>query len=151
MAKSKEFETIVRGVITTVSPSLRVSQGMRRTLLKSKLHRATITAAELHYEGSVTIDAELLAAAGIVPYEQVDIYDVTNGQRITTYAILGEAGSGEVCINGAAAHRVRPGDLVIIVSYAEFDEQEIATHEPRVIHLDAANKVRHALDLDPAS
>ena len=81
---------------------------MRRTLLKSKLHRATITAAELHYEGSVTIDAELLEAADIVPYEQVDIYDVTNGQRITTYAILGEAGSGEVCINGAAAHRVRP-------------------------------------------
>jgi aspartate 1-decarboxylase len=123
---------------------------MRRTLLKSKLHRATVTAAELHYEGSVTIDSELMRAAGIVPYEQVDIYDVTNGQRITTYAILGEPGSGEVCINGAAAHRVRPGDIVIIVCYAEFEEQEIASHQPRVIQLDAENRVRDAVDLGAA-
>ncbi|MEN8161280.1 MAG: aspartate 1-decarboxylase, partial [Myxococcota bacterium] len=91
---------------------------MIRTLLKSKIHRATVTEANLEYEGSVTIDTDLMEAGDLVPYEQVQIYDCTNGSRLTTYAIPGEAGSGEICINGAAAHLVKPGDIVIIASYA---------------------------------
>lgn len=114
---------------------------MRRTLLKSKIHRARVTAADLEYEGSVTIDRDLLDAADIVEFEQVDVYDITNGVRLTTYAIAGPAASGTICINGAAAHLVRPGDRIIIASYAEFDEAEIATHRPRVLLLDDDNRV----------
>jgi len=113
---------------------------MQRTLLKSKIHRATVTEAQLHYEGSVTVDADLLEAANIVEFEQVHIYDVTNGNRLITYAIRGEAGSGTICINGAGAHLVSPDDLIIICTYAEFDETEIARHKPRVVHVDAKNR-----------
>ena len=113
---------------------------MRRTLLKSKIHRATVTEADLHYEGSVTIDADLMRQADIVDHEQVDILDITNGQRLTTYAIPAEAGSGEICINGAAAHLVHPGDLVIIVSYADYEEAEVARHEPTILLVDQANR-----------
>ena len=114
---------------------------MRRTLLKSKIHRATVTDAKLHYEGSVTIDRDLLTAADIVEFERVEIYDVTNGARLATYAIVGEPGSGVICINGAAAHLVDPGDLVIIASYAEYEEQEARHHRPRVVHVDRGNRI----------
>ena len=114
---------------------------MRRTLLKSKIHRATVTAADLHYEGSITIDHDLMTAADIIDYEQVDVYDVTNGARLTTYAIPGQPGSGTICINGAAAHLVQPGDLVIIAAYAQFEDSEAATHRPRVLLLDERNRV----------
>ena len=113
---------------------------MQRILLKSKIHRATVTDAQLHYEGSVTIDTDLMRAADIVEHEQVQIYDVNNGSRLTTYAIPGTAGSGVICINGAAAHLVSPGDLVIICSYAQFEEIELTTHRPKVVLVDAANK-----------
>ncbi len=114
---------------------------MRRVLLKSKIHRATVTAADLHYEGSVTIDAALMQLADIVPYEQVQIYDITRGSRLTTYAIPGPPGKGDVCINGAAAHLVRPGDLVIICSYAEYEESELPNHRPAIVRVDAHNRL----------
>jgi len=113
---------------------------MKRILLKSKIHRGTVTDADLHYEGSVTIDSELLEAADIVPYERVEIYDVTNGARLATYAIPGAPGSGEICINGAAAHLVKRGDVVIIASYAEFSDAESVGHQPRVVLVDARNQ-----------
>jgi len=115
---------------------------MRRFLLKSKIHRATVTQADLHYTGSVTIDRDLLEAADIVDHEQVEIYNISNGSRLTTYAITGEAGSGTICINGAAAHLVDQGDLVIIASYAEYDEREVAEHQPRIILLDGRNRIQ---------
>ena len=115
---------------------------MQRTLLKSKIHRATVTGADLNYEGSVTIDQELLNAANMVVFEQVDIYDITNGERISTYTLPGRPGSGEICINGAAAHRVCEGDLVIIASYAIYNEAEVRNHQPRIILLDAHNHPR---------
>jgi aspartate 1-decarboxylase len=113
---------------------------MLRTLLKSKIHRATVTDANLHYEGSVTIDQDLLEQTNIVPYEQVHIYDVNNGHRLVTYAIVGPRGSGEICINGAAAHLVHPGDLIIICAYAQLTEAECRTHVPQVVHVDAQNR-----------
>lgn len=113
---------------------------MQRTLLKSKIHRATVTDAQLHYEGSVTIDHDLMIAANIVEFEQVHIYDVNNGNRLITYAIRGPASSGTICINGAAAHLVSPGDLIIICAYAEFEESELSSHRPLVIHVDARNR-----------
>lgn len=109
---------------------------MQRILLKSKIHRATVTDANLEYDGSVTIDRALMDAADLVEFEQVQIYDVTNGSRLTTYAIAGPPGSGVVCINGAAAHLVDPGDLVIIAAYAQYTEQEAADHRPRVVLID---------------
>lgn len=114
---------------------------MRRTLLKSKIHRATVTEANLDYEGSVTIDRALMKAADIVDHEQVQIYDVTNGARLTTYAIPGPAESGVICINGAAAHLVKAGDLVILATYAEYEESEIARHRPRVVFVDGENQI----------
>lgn len=114
---------------------------MRRTLLKSKIHRATVTEANLDYEGSVTIDRALMDAADIVDHEQVQIYDVTNGSRLTTYAIPGPAGSGVVCINGAAAHLVKAGDLVILATYAEYDEADVRRHRPRVVFVDSENDI----------
>ncbi|MBA3314639.1 MAG: aspartate 1-decarboxylase [Planctomycetota bacterium] len=114
---------------------------MRRTLLKSKIHRATVTEANLDYEGSVTIDRALMDAADIVDHEQVQIYDVTNGSRLTTYAIPGPAGSGVVCVNGAAAHLVKAGDLVILATYAEYEEAEVRRHRPRVVFVDGDNDV----------
>jgi len=113
---------------------------MRRTLLKSKIHRATVTDANLDYEGSVTIDAELMEAADIVEHERVEIYNISNGARLGTYAITGPAGEGDICINGAAAHLAKPGHKVIIASYAEYDEAELAGHQPRVVLVDAENK-----------
>lgn len=115
---------------------------MRRTLLKSKIHRATVTDANLHYEGSVTIDPRLMRAADIVEHERVEIYDIANGNRLATYAIPGKEGEGEICINGAAAHLVHPGDMVIIASYAEYDEAEVAPHRPRIVVVDAKNQQR---------
>ncbi|MEZ6062209.1 MAG: aspartate 1-decarboxylase [Planctomycetaceae bacterium] len=113
---------------------------MKRTLLKSKIHRATVTEADLHYEGSISIDSDLMAAADIVDFEQVDVLDITNGSRLTTYAIAGEAGSGTICLNGAAARLVNVGDLVIIVSYAEYSEVERASHQPKIVLVDQANR-----------
>lgn len=113
---------------------------MQRTLLKSKIHRATVTQADLHYEGSITIDRDLMDAVDILHHEQVDVYDITNGARLTTYAIPGPRGSGVICINGAAARLINAGDLVIIVSYARFDEAECRDHEPRVIVVDEHNR-----------
>jgi aspartate 1-decarboxylase len=115
---------------------------MKRTLLKSKIHRATVTHADLHYDGSLTVDADLLAAADIVEYERVEIYDITNGARLATYAISGEPGSGVICVNGAAAHLVNPGDLIIVTSYAEMEEREAGTHRPKVVQVDSENQVR---------
>jgi aspartate 1-decarboxylase len=120
-----------------------------RTMLKSKIHRATVTQADLHYVGSVTVDADLMAAADLLPGEQVAIVDVTNGARLETYVIEGEPGSGVIGINGAAAHLVHPGDLVILISYAQMDDEQARRYEPRVVHVDAANRVV-ALGADPA-
>ena len=113
---------------------------MRRTLLKSKIHRATVTAADLDYQGSVSLDPDLMALADLLPHERVEIYNVTNGERFSTYAIPGRAGRGEVVINGAAAHKASPGDLVILCSYAEMDERAARQHQPRVVFVDAANR-----------
>ena len=99
-----------------------------------------MTDAQLHYEGSVTIDHDLMLAANIAEHEQVHIYDINNGNRLITYAIQGRAGSGTICINGAAAHLVSPGNLVIICAYAQFEEAEVATHRPHVIHVDQKNR-----------
>lgn len=115
---------------------------MKRILLKSKIHRATVTEADLNYEGSVTVDRNLLEAANITEFEQVQIYDVTNGHRVTTYAMIGPPGSGVICINGAAAHLVHPGDLVIIASYALYDDGEVPRHQPRIVHVDGQNQMR---------
>lgn len=112
---------------------------MQRTLLHAKIHRATVTDANLEYEGSVTIDSRLLELADIVEHEQVHVYDITNGNRLITYAITGPAGSGTICINGAGAHLIRPGDKVIICSYVQLTEAERAGHRPRVILVDEQN------------
>ncbi|KAB2967626.1 MAG: aspartate 1-decarboxylase [Thermoanaerobaculia bacterium] len=113
---------------------------MRRTLMKSKIHRATVTDANLHYQGSVTVDPLLMEAADILENERVDVLDVTNGNRFTTYAIPGAPGRGEVCLNGAAAHLASRGDLVILVTYAEYDEEEARRHRPRVVFVDEGNR-----------
>ncbi|MEU4834157.1 aspartate 1-decarboxylase [Streptosporangium sp. NPDC023615] len=122
---------------------------MFRTVLGGKIHRATVTQADLHYVGSITIDEDLVRAAGLVEGEKVQVVDITNGARIETYVITGTAGGGQICINGAAAHLVKPGDLVIIMSYLLADETELITHEPRVVHVDAGNRIV-ALGHDPA-
>ncbi|MFD1661546.1 aspartate 1-decarboxylase [Streptomyces caeni] len=123
---------------------------MLRTLFKSKIHRATVTQADLHYVGSVTIDADLLDAADLLPGELVHIVDITNGARLETYVIEGERGSGVIGINGAAAHLVEPGDLVIIISYAQVSEAEARSLKPRVVHVDADNRIV-ALGGDPSA
>ncbi|PCJ08820.1 MAG: aspartate 1-decarboxylase [Planctomycetota bacterium] len=114
---------------------------MRRTMLHSKIHRATVTGANLDYEGSVTIDTDLLDAADIASGQQVHIWNVTRGSRIVTYALPGETGSGTVCINGAAAHQNSPGDLVIIVSWIELEESLVRDHRPRVVRVDSNNRI----------
>ncbi|NLU84771.1 aspartate 1-decarboxylase [Rhodococcus sp. HNM0569] len=114
---------------------------MLRTLVNGKIHRATVTAADLHYVGSVTIDQDLLEAADIVEGELVHIVDITNGARLETYAITGARGSGCICINGAAAHLVNPGDLVIIMSFGGFEPSAVRGHTPRVVHVDADNRI----------
>lgn len=114
---------------------------MMRIMMKSKIHRATVTQADLHYVGSVTLDVALMEAADLLHGEQVAIVDITNGARIETYVIPGERGSGVIGINGAAAHLVHEGDLVIIMSYAMLDEAEARSLEPRVVHVDGQNRV----------
>jgi aspartate 1-decarboxylase len=113
---------------------------MQRTLLKSKIHRATVTGADLHYQGSVSLDPLLMAAADVLPHERVEIYNVTNGERFATYAIPGRPGSGDVRVNGAAAHKARQGDLVILCTYGVYGEDEARRHEPRVVFVDVANR-----------
>ncbi len=115
---------------------------MTRRMLKSKIHRAVVTQANVEYEGSISIDTDLLEAADIVPYEAVDIWDCTNGSRLTTYAIPGEPGSGEVCINGAAAHLVKPGDLVIIASWVDVPEERVGGHGAIRVFVDEKNRIR---------
>src|SRR3954465_13403577 len=108
---------------------------MTRTMLKSKIHRATITDSDLHYVGSITIDPDLLEAADILEHEQVHVVDVDNGARFETYTIAGERGSGEIKVNGAAARLVHRGDTVIVISYAQYDEVDLERYEPRVVHV----------------
>jgi len=110
-------------------------------MLKSKVHRATVTGSDLHYVGSITLDPDLLEAADILEHEQVQVLDVDNGARFETYTIAGERGSGEVCVNGAAARLVHHGDTVIVVSYAEYAPDELLLYEPRVVHVDADNAI----------
>ncbi len=114
---------------------------MHRTMLKSKIHRATVTAADLHYVGSITIDPELLEAADILEHEQVAVVDVDNGARFETYTIAGERGSGEMKVNGAAARLVHHGDTIIVISYAQYEREELAEYEPRVVHVDRQNRI----------
>ncbi len=121
---------------------------MQRFLLKSKIHRATVTQAELHYVGSVTIDQDLMDAADIIEFEQVQIYDITNGNRLTTYAIGGERGSGLICINGAAAHQIRPRDLVIIASYAQYSAAECLGHQAKIVMVDEENRIERGVRLE---
>ncbi len=114
-----------------------------RTMMTGKIHRATVTAAELDYVGSITLDSDLLEAADILPGEQVDVVDVTNGARLTTYAIAGEAGSGVVCVNGAAAHLVGPKDVVIVIAYGLLTDADAREYSPHVVHVDAGNRILH--------
>jgi aspartate 1-decarboxylase len=114
---------------------------MEITLLKSKLHQANVTLTELEYEGSCAIDADLLAAAGIHEYEQIQIYNLNNGERFTTYAIQAEAGSGVISVNGAAAHKANKGDRVIICCYAKLPESEVANFKPKLVYLDSTNQI----------
>jgi aspartate 1-decarboxylase len=126
---------------------------MQRTMLKSKIHRATVTHAELHYEGSCAIDENLLDAANIHEYEQIQIYNIANGERFTTYAIRAQRGSGVISINGAAAHKANPGDLIIIATYGVYNELEMARFEPELVYVDAGNCIldtRHVIPVQAA-
>lgn len=114
---------------------------MQRHLMKSKIHRATITSADLHYEGSLTVDEDLLDAADLVTYEEIQVVNVNNGARFSTYVIPGARGSGVIQLNGAAARLGHPGDLVILISYGVFDEAEADRHNPRVVFVDAHNRI----------
>ena len=114
---------------------------MQITLLKSKIHRATVTQADLNYVGSITIDSDLLRESGILEYEKVEIADITNGNRLETYTIAGEAGSGIICLNGAAAQLVNPGDKIIIMAYANMTSEEAKEHKPTVIFVDEKNAI----------
>ena len=113
-------------------------------MLKGKLHRATVTEADLDYRGSLTLDEDLMDAVGFKEYEKVQVLDITNGNRIETYIIKGERGSGKVCINGAAAHLIHLGDLVIIASYCQLSPEEAADHQPQIIHVNEENKILYA-------
>jgi aspartate 1-decarboxylase len=115
---------------------------MERVMFKSKIHRATITQADVNYEGSITLDQDLLEAADMLPYEQVHVWNVTRGTRLQTYTLIGERGSGVVCINGAAAHLMHPGDLVIIATFANMKEAEAASYKPNVVFVDDKNRIR---------
>ena len=123
---------------------------MLLTLLKAKIHRATVTHAELHYEGSCAIDGRLLDLAGIREYERIEIYNINNGKRFATYAIRGEEGSGIISVNGAAAHQAEPGDLVIICAYGACDEAEAAAFKPSLVYVDRDNRMTHTNDAIPA-
>jgi aspartate 1-decarboxylase len=123
---------------------------MQRHMLKSKIHRATLTDCNLHYAGSITIDAELMEEANLLPHELVHVLDVDNGSRFETYVIEGRYGSREMCVNGAAARLVQPGDRVIVVSYGVYSESELDLHEPRVVHVDEDNRILR-VDADPSA
>ncbi|HEY9269195.1 MAG TPA: aspartate 1-decarboxylase [Methylotenera sp.] len=123
---------------------------MQRIMLKSKLHRVHVTHSELHYEGSCAIDEELLEAANICEYEQISIYNVTNGQRFTTYAIRAERHSGIISVNGAAAHRAHPQDIIIIASFANYDEAELKTYSPQLVYVDSHNRIQSQRNAIPA-
>ena len=123
---------------------------MHRTMLKSKIHRATVTDCDLHYVGSITVDPLLLEAADILAHEQVAVLDIDNGARFETYTIVGERGAGEIKLNGAAARLVARGDRVIVVSYAGYDESELECYAPTVVHVDADNRIV-AVDRDPSA
>ena len=110
-------------------------------ILKGKIHRATVTDADLHYVGSLTLDADLMDAAGFREYEKIQVLDVTNGNRIETYIICGTRGSGKVCINGAAAHLIHKDDLVIIVSYCQLNDSEAQNHAPKIVHVNTENQI----------
>lgn len=123
-----------------------------RTMMKSKIHRATVTDANLNYVGSITIDTDLLDAADIRPYEQVAVVNINNGERFETYAIEGAPGSGDMCLNGAAARLAQPGDLIIVITYAQYDESELDRFEPTVVHVDESNRaVRVGLESVPVA
>ena len=122
---------------------------MHLTMLKAKLHGAWVTHAELDYEGSCAIDTLLLEAADIQEYEQIQIYNVTNGERLTTYTILAEPGSGIISINGAAAHKAKPGDRIIICAYAGLDQRELAGFKPTLVYLDRQNRITHSRHATP--
>ena len=115
---------------------------MQRTMMKSKIHRATVTDANLHYRGSITIDRDLMDAADLLEFEQVHVVDIDNGARFETYVIDGERGSGVICLNGAAARLVQPGDKVIVISYAQYDSAELHDYAPRVVHVNDANRAQ---------
>ena len=122
---------------------------MRRIMLKSKLHRVRVTHSEPDYEGSVAIDRKLLDAADIREYERIEVYNLKNGERFSTYAIAAEAGSGTVSVNGAAAHKAEPGDIVIICAYAEYEERELLGFKPRLVYVDAHNRITHTRNAIP--
>ena len=117
-----------------------------RTMMKSKIHRATVTDANINYEGSITIDKKLLREADILPYEQVHVLNINNGARFTTYAIEGEEGKGEICLNGAAARMAVKGDLVIIITYTQVPEDKLTEYQPRIVHVNAKNESVTRLD-----
>ncbi|GAA4841784.1 hypothetical protein GCM10023221_19590 [Luteimicrobium xylanilyticum] len=121
---------------------------LRRPMMIAKIHRATVTQADLHYVGSLTVDSDLLDAADLLPGQQVDVVDVANGHRLTTYVIPGERGSGEMCINGAAAHLIKPGDLVIVIAYGTLADDEARTFVPNVVFVDEHNTIVEISD-DP--
>jgi len=122
---------------------------MQRTLLKAKLHHARVTHSELEYEGSCAIDGHLLDTAGILEYEQIQIYNLDNGKRFTTYAIRAENHSGIISVNGAAAHKANPGDRVIICTYASVDQQELSNFKPKLVYLDETNQVKRMSNAIP--
>jgi aspartate 1-decarboxylase len=123
---------------------------MLRTMMSAKIHRATVTQADVDYVGSITIDTDLMEAAGLVEGEQVHVVDIDNGARLVTYVIEGPAGTGIIGINGAAARLVHPGDLVIVIAYAQLSAEEMVDYRPRVVHVDGANRIRF-LGSDPAA
>lgn len=123
-------------------------RSLQRPMMVSKIHRATVTGADLHYVGSITVDAALLDAADLLPGQQVDVVDITNGVRLTTYVIAGERGSGTLCINGAAAHHVHVGDLVILIAYGMLDDADARSYEPTVVFVDEANHI-HDIGAEP--
>lgn len=114
---------------------------MNRRMLGGKIHRATVTGADLHYEGSISIDTNLMEAAGILPYEEVNIFNVTNGERFVTYAIEGEAGSGVICLNGAAAHKASAGDIIIIAAFVTVSDAEAQNWHAKCVYVDGANRI----------
>ncbi len=122
---------------------------MQRTMLQAKIHRVRVTHSELHYEGSCAIDDALLDASGIREYQQIDIYNVTNGERFTTYAIRAQRNSGIISINGAAAHKAHPGDIIIIAAYAAYNELELQKYHPALVYVDEANRIREKRDSIP--